>query len=63
MTDINKRSQLERITIAESLLDSIWEEFCNDEIDTNILQTAVYCQVYIDRIVWKLNKARKEDKD
>lgn len=50
-----KRSQTERLTIAESLLASVWEEYINGNIDRSNLQLAVYCQTYINRIVWKLN--------
>ena len=62
MTELVKRSQLERITIAESLLSSIWEDYdLRGELDTDILQTAVYCQISVNRIVWKLNKMRDEE--
>lgn len=54
-----KRSQLDRITIAEALLSDIWKEFEDGKIDTKILQTAVYCQMDINRIVWKLNNTEK----
>lgn len=55
MDDLIKRSQTERLTIAESLLASVWEEYINGNIDRSNLQLAVYCQTDINRIVWKLN--------
>ena len=59
MIKIEKRSQAERLAIAESLLDSVCEEVSEGNIETtDVLQTAVNCQVQIGRIVWKLNKVR-----
>ena len=54
--DIVKRSQAERILIAEALLSSVWEEMEAGKIDRDILQNAVFCQCDINRIVWKLNE-------
>lgn len=53
---LKKRSQAERLTIAFSLLDSIWEEMAAGKIESGLLQTAVYAQTDINRIVWKLNE-------
>jgi len=58
MKDLFKRSQMARLSIVESILESILEEFEAGVIDRNILQTAVYCQVDIDRIVFRLNEMR-----
>lgn len=55
MNDIEKRTQVERLTIAESLLASLWEEFQKGSIEPGVTQLAVNCQVDINRIVWKLN--------
>lgn len=55
MAEWIKCSQTERLTIAESLLASVWEEYINGNIDRSNLQLAVYCQTNINRIVWKLN--------
>ena len=55
---LKKRNRMERMTIACTLLTSIWEEVrkCNaDEIESALLQNAVYAQTEINRIVWKLN--------
>ena len=54
-----KRSRMERMVIACTLLSSIWEEVrkCGaEDIERDLLQNAVYAQVDIERIVWKLNK-------
>ena len=61
MTELIKRSQLERLTIVESLLVSITEEFEVGVIDLNIMQTAVNCQIEINRIVWELNQVGFKD--
>ena len=50
--------QLERLKEVGKTLENIWEEMSQgyvDEDDFNLLQEAVYCQVDINRIVWKLN--------
>ena len=52
---MKKRSQVERLTIVESVLDEIWKEYTEGNIDEDGLQIAVYCQTFINRIVWKLN--------
>ena len=58
---LEKRSQAERLIIAESLLEGIWAEFLDGKIDKNIIQTAVNAQVSINRIVWKLNQSEGDD--
>lgn len=63
MTDLFKRSQMARLNIVEGLLDSIMEDFEFGVIDANIMQTAVNCQIGINRIVWELNKKMEEDDD
>ena len=51
-------TQMERVETAENYLASIWEEFLGGEVDESILQTAVYCQAQVNRIVWFLNERR-----
>ena len=63
MTDLFNRSQMARLTIVESLLVSITEEFEVGVIDLNIMQTAVNCQIEINRIVWELNMQMEKDDD
>ena len=59
--NIKNLSQAERLKMAEQLLDSVWEEISNEKVDgLAMLQTAVFCQVQIDRIVWLLNKKNEE---
>jgi len=61
---LKKRSQIERLIIAEILLASVWEEMENGNIEDNLMQTAVYVQVNTNRIVWKLNELNNGgDKD
>ena len=60
MSDLIKRSQAERIAIAQSLLTSVWQDFENGDIDRNVLQAMVYIEVYVNRILWKLNKLNNE---
>ena len=52
---LRKKSQAERLTEAEVLIANIWEEIRYGIAEDNILQTAVYIQTDINRIVWKLN--------
>ena len=48
--------QLDRIKQAEEILSQVWQEMEQGYIDEDdMLQEAVYCQVNIDRIVYKLN--------
>jgi len=63
VTDLFNRSQMARLNIVEGLLDSIMEEFEVGAIDMNILQTAVNCQIEINRIVWELNMQMEKDDD
>ena len=51
-----KRTQAERLAIAEELVESVRYEIERGKVDTSVLQTAVYCQVEIDCIVWMLNR-------
>lgn len=55
--------QGERIQEAERILDQVWEEMQRGYIDdtTTFLQTAVYCQVDINRIVSIGNKYLEAD--
>lgn len=62
MADLSKRNQTERLTIAESLVSSVWKEYLNGSIDEENLQIAVNIQVNVNRIVWKLNEVRDEKK-
>lgn len=57
---LSKRSQLERLAIAETLVSQVCEEVLNNNVKGNILQTAVNIQVDINRIVWYLNRRRNE---
>ena len=50
-----------RLNIVEGLLVSIMEEFEVGAIDMNIMQTAVNCQIEINRIVWELNQVGFKD--
>lgn len=61
MKDIFNRSQMARMNIVEGILESILEEFEHGGKDMNIMQTAVNCQVDINRIVFILNKAMEEE--
>ena len=62
--------QLDRIKQVEEILSQVWQEMEQGYIDEDwdLLQEAVYCQVNINRIVYKLNKElekqiREEAKD
>ena len=53
--ELKKRSQSERVAIASTLLESVWDEVRNGSAD-DILQEMVYIQMFTNRIVWKLNQ-------
>ena len=59
---IEKRTQAERLGIAEEMVTSVRYEIESGKVDTSVLQTgvllqiAVFCQVEINRIVWMLNR-------
>ena len=53
--ELKKRSQSERVAIASTLLESVWDEVRNGSAD-DILQEMVYIQMFTNRIVWQLNQ-------
>lgn len=55
--------QKERLEQACQLLSQVWEEMRLGYIDDDAIQTAVYCQVDINRIVWKLNTVMNNKDD
>ena len=59
MIDLKKRSQTDRLIIADALVDSVWEEIRNGKSE-NVLQLAVDIQVNVNRIVWKLNEIQNK---
>ena len=60
MIGITHRRRLEQIN---SNLEAINEEINNGYYEDDALQEAVYCQIEINRMVWKLNKLRDEQND
>lgn len=52
---IQKRSQSERVAIALTILENIWDEVREGNAE-KILQEMVYVQLFTNRIVWKLNQ-------
>ena len=54
--NLTKRSQAERLVIADSLIASVWKEYLNGSIDRDNLQVAAYIQANANRIIWKLNE-------
>lgn len=65
LMELIKRNQAERLAIAFTLVDSIWEEFTTGKIEDGLLQQAVYLQTDVNRIIWKLNDLnnRRTDDD
>lgn len=57
-----KRSQIERLTIAFTLIDSVWEEMTNGTVEDDMLQIAVYTQTDVNRIVWALNRRMSDER-
>jgi len=60
MMMIEKRPQLERLIIADSILCGVYEEMLNGKAD-DVLQLAADIQVTVNRIVWLLNKKMQEE--
>jgi len=58
MSDLTKRSQAERLAIAETLITSVYTEYQQGTIDIENLQLAVNIQIYVNRIVSILNRER-----
>lgn len=52
--EIKKRSQAERVAIAMTMLESVWDEVKAGQ-GQDILQEMVYVQVFTNRIVHRLN--------
>ena len=50
--------QKDRLIEANKILSQVWSEMELGYIDEDCLQDAVYCQIDINRIVWKLNSVR-----
>jgi len=49
-------SQLGRLEAAEDILEDVWIEIASGHAEDGLLQTAVNAQIFINRIVWKLNE-------
>ena len=53
---MQKRKQIERLTVAYQLVSEVYEEVIKDKVEPDLLQTAAYIQMDVDRLVWKLNQ-------
>jgi hypothetical protein len=53
---MQKRKQIERLTVAYQLVSEVYEEVMKDKVEPDLLQTAAYIQMDVDRLVWKLNQ-------
>lgn len=53
---MQKRKQIERLTVAYQLVSEVYEEVMKDQVEPDLLQTAAYIQMDVDRLVWKLNQ-------
>lgn len=55
---LTKRNKVERMTIVNTLLTSIYEELLKGETDDidGLLQIAAYAQMEMNRIVFELNR-------
>ena len=60
---MQKRKQIERLTIAYQLVSEVYEEVMKDKVEPDLLQTAAYIQMDVDRLVWKLNQLNKGGSD
>ena len=57
---MQKRKQMERLTVAYQLVSEVDEEVMKDNVEPDLLQTAAYIQMDVDRLVWKLNQLNNE---
>lgn len=57
---MQKRKQIERLTVAYQLVSEVYEEVMKDKVEQDLLQTAAYIQMDVDRLVWKLNQLNNE---
>lgn len=46
---LKKRSQIERLSIAFTLIDSVWEEIANGTVEDDMFQIAVNTQLDVNR--------------
>lgn len=53
---MQKRKQIERLTVAYQLVSEVYEEVMKDKVEPDLLQMAAYIQMDVDRLVWKLNQ-------
>lgn len=53
---MQKRKQIERLTVAYQLVSEVYEEVMKDKVEPDLLQIAAYIQMDVDRLVWKLNQ-------
>jgi hypothetical protein len=60
---MQKRKQIERLTVAYQLVSEVYEEVMKDKVEPDLLQTAAYIQMDVDRLVWKLNQLNKGGSD
>lgn len=57
---MQKRKQIERLTVAYQLVSEVYEEVMKDKVEPDLLQTAAYIQMDVDRLVWKLNQLNQK---
>ena len=57
---MQKRKQIERLTVAYQLVSEVYEEVMKDKVEPDLLQTAAYIQMDVDRLVWKLNQPNQK---
>lgn len=61
---MEKRSQIERLTLAGSLLAALWSEIREEAVGQEVFELlglAVSVQTDVNRIVWKLNQLNGEE--
>ena len=60
MVDFKKYSQKDRIAFAVGLLESVYDDFLHEQYEDGLLQDAVICQIYVNRIVFDLNEIQQK---
>lgn len=59
--DFKKLSQAERMLLCSAIAESVYDDMLGGSFDDSALQDAVICQIFVNRIVFKLNERRNED--
>ena len=58
--DFKKMTQADRVLLSSAILESVYDEMIGGSCDDSMLQDAVICQIFINRILYRLNERRED---